>query len=109
MSRCRTLSASAAPMAHSFSGVSRADPSVRELNVPPEVLRRLAVRLPETYPVLFDSVADGPLSKASILAACPRAALWVDSSGRLGAEGLRPRGDTFLAALENWWLSERLP
>src|ERR1700742_617817 len=99
MLRCRTPSASAAPMAHSFSGVSRADPSVRELNVPPEVLRRLAARFPGTYPVLFDSAADGPLSKASILAACPRAALWVDSSGRLGAEGFQPRGNTFLEAL----------
>ena len=27
----------------------------------------------------------------------------------MGAEGFTPRGDDFLTALENWWLSERLP
>jgi len=84
-------------------------PLIRELAVAPEVLRRLAARFPERYPVLFDSAAEGPLSRTTILVAEPRAALWLDSNGRLGAEGLTPRGDTFLAALENWWLDERLP
>jgi anthranilate synthase component 1 len=94
-------------MARSFSGASPADSCIRELDVPPEVLRRLAARSPETYPVLFDSAADGPLSRTSILAACPRAALWSDADGRVGGEGIQPCGDTFLAALENWWLAER--
>jgi anthranilate synthase component I len=35
--------------------------------------------------------------------------LWLDSDGKVGAEGFTPRGDDFLTALENWWLSERLP
>jgi anthranilate synthase component 1 len=96
-------------MAHSFSGASPANPLVRELDVPPDVLRRLAARFPQVYPVLFDSAADGPLSKTSILVAEPRAALWADSSGRIGAEGIKPRGADFLTALENWWLAERLP
>src|SRR5262245_17191631 len=109
MSRCRTPSASAAPMARSFSGASPADPFVRELDVAPEVLRRLAARFPDDYPVLFDSAADGPLSRVSILAAHPRAALWSDSSGRVGAEGVKTRGTDFLTSLENWWLAERLP
>jgi anthranilate synthase component 1 len=95
-------------MARSFSGASAAD-SLRELDVPPDVLRRLAARYPQRYPVLFDSAADGPLSQTSILVAEPRASVWLDSAGRVGAEGFTPRGGDFLAVLENWWLSERLP
>src|SRR2546427_3410149 len=95
-------------MARSSSGVfSR--PLVRELDVSPAVLRRLAARFPERYPVLFDSAAEGPLSQASVLVAEPRAALWLDASGHLGSEGVLPRGTTFLSALENWWLAEREP
>jgi anthranilate synthase component 1 len=82
---------------------------VRELGVPPAVLRRLAARLPARYPVLLDSAADGPLSRTSVLLAEPRAALWLDAEGRLGAEGLVIQGNTFFAALENWWLAERTP
>jgi anthranilate synthase component 1 len=96
-------------MARSFSGASAANPQIRELDVPPDVLRRLAALYPQRYPVLFDSAADGPLSRTSILVAEPRASLWLDSSGRVGAEGVTPRGSDFLAALENWWLAERLP
>lgn len=96
-------------MARLFSGASQANPAVRELDVPPDVLRRLAARFPDRYPVLFDSAADGPLSQNSILVAEPRASIWLDSDGRVGAEGITPRGDGFLTALENWWLAERLP
>jgi anthranilate synthase component 1 len=109
-------------MARSSSGASTArssdgtSTSIREIDagcaggiVPADVLRRLAARFPQRYPVLFDSAADGPLSRTSILVAEPRAALWLDSDGKVGAEGFTPRGDDFLTALENWWLSERLP
>jgi len=96
-------------MARSFSGASPARPQIREIDVPPDVLRRLAALFPKRYPVLFDSAADGPLSRTSILVAEPRASLWLDSSGRVGAEGITPRGSDFLTALENWWLAERLP
>jgi len=102
-------------MARSSSGASTArladgaSTAVRELDVPANVLRRLSARFPERYPVLFDSAADGPLSRTSILVAEPRAALWLDPEGKVGAEGFAPRGDDFLSALENWWLSERLP
>jgi anthranilate synthase component 1 len=122
MLRCRIRLASAAPMARSSSGASTArssdgtSTSIREIDagcaggiVPADVLRRLAARFPQRYPVLFDSAADGPLSRTSILVAEPRAALWLDSDGKVGAEGFTPRGDDFLTALENWWLSERLP
>src|ERR1700761_7236289 len=115
MLRCRIHLASAAPMARSSSGASTAksaegaSTSIREIDVPADALRRLAARFPRRYPVLFDSAADGPLSRTSILVAEPRAALWLDSEGKVGAEGFTPRGDDFLSALENWWLSERLP
>src|SRR5205814_628331 len=79
----------------------------RELDVPPAVLRRLAARLPERYPLLLDSVAAGPLSRASLLLAEPGAALWLDAEGRLEARGLTPSAGGFLAALEDWWLRER--
>ena len=102
-------------MARSSSGASTgrqpggASTTIREIDVPADVLRHLAARFPERYPVLFDSAADGPLSRTSILVAEPRAALWLDSDGHVGAEGFTPRGKDFLEALENWWLSERLP
>jgi anthranilate synthase component I len=80
---------------------------VRELGVPPTVLRRLAARLPARYPMLLDSAADGPLSRTSVLLAEPRAALWLDADGRLCADGMVIQGNTFFAALENWWLAER--
>jgi anthranilate synthase component 1 len=82
---------------------------VRELGVPPTVLRRLAARLPARYPMLLDSAADGPLSRTSVLLAEPRAALWLDAAGNLGAEGISLQGNTFFSALENWWLAEREP
>jgi anthranilate synthase component I len=80
---------------------------VRELGVPPSVLRRLAARLPARYPMLLDSAADGPLSRTSVLLAEPRAALWLDADGKLRAEGTVVHGNTFFSALENWWLAER--
>jgi anthranilate synthase component 1 len=43
-----------------------------------------------------------------VLLAAPRAALWLDAAGHLGAQGLTPQGSTFLEALENWWLAERI-
>ena len=84
-------------------------PIVRELGVPPAVLRRLAARLPARYPMLLDSAADGPLSRTSVLLAEPRAALWLDQKGTLHAEGTVAQGDTFFGALEKWWLAERDP
>jgi anthranilate synthase component 1 len=73
------------------------------------VLRRLAARYPQRYPLLLDSAATGPLSRSSVLLAAPQAALWLDADGQLGAQGFTPCGTSFLSALENWWLTERLP
>lgn len=86
---------------------ARPPPIVRVLDVPGQVLRRLATRYPDRYPVLLDSAADGPLSRLSLLAAMPRAALWQDAAGRLFGEGMQPRGKGFLDSLEHWWLEER--
>ena len=59
--------------------------------------------------MLLDSAASGPLGTSSVLLAEPRAALWLGADGRLGAAGIEPRETGFLAALEHWWRSERLP
>lgn len=80
---------------------------VRELDIPPRTLRDLAARHPDRYPVLFDSAAEGPLSRASVLVARPSAALWLDAQQRVHAEGAMPRGvwvpgTGFLSALERW-------
>ena len=73
------------------------------------MLHRLAAASPARYPMLLDSAASGPLGRSSVLLAQPRAALWLGADGRLGAEGMKPDGDSFLEALESWWLKERLP
>ncbi|MDE2448220.1 MAG: aminodeoxychorismate synthase component I [Gammaproteobacteria bacterium] len=85
---------------------------VRELDVPSGVLRQLAASRPERYPVLFDSAAEGPLGRTSVLVACPTGALWLDAQGRVHAEGaipghvLVPR-EGFLRALERWTAAEQ--
>jgi anthranilate synthase component 1 len=75
--------------------------------VPPAVLRRLAARFPERYPLLLESAADGPLSQVSVLLGEPAAALWLEPDGGLRATGFIPQGTTFLGALEHWWQEER--
>ena len=80
---------------------------LRELDVPPGILRQLAATDPQRYPVLFDSAADGPLSRRSVLVANPVGALWLDAHGSVQAEGAVPRdvvvpGEGFLRALGRW-------
>ena len=70
------------------------------------MLRRLAALDPARYPLLLESAAAGPLGTATMLLAAPRAALWLGADGRLGADGVRLEGDTFLGALECWWRRE---
>jgi len=52
--------------------------------------------------VLFDSAAEGPLARFSLLTAAPRAALWRDAGGNLGATGLSITHGGFLDELEAW-------
>jgi anthranilate synthase component 1 len=85
---------------------------LRELDVPPAVLRQLAASRPARYPVLFDSAAEGPLGRRSVLVAQPTGALWLDAQGHLHAQGAVPAqvvgpGGGFLAALARWIASER--
>jgi anthranilate synthase component I len=90
-------------------GIDLPGAEVRALDAPPAVLRKLAATRPRDYPVLLESVAQGPLGRVSILAARPRAALWLDAHGRVGSSGSAPRGGSFLSSLERWWLAERTP
>ena len=73
------------------------------------MLRALAARAPERYPLLLESAAAGALSEASVLLAQPRAALWLTADGELHAQGVRIEGRGFLEALENWWRAESRP
>jgi 4-amino-4-deoxychorismate synthase (2-amino-4-deoxychorismate-forming) component I len=80
---------------------------VRPVAVADHALRRLAYSDPESFPVLFDSAARGPLSRYSILAAYPQAQLWQDGRGRLHASGMpTPSSSGFLGALEAVWRAE---
>ncbi|HEY4975701.1 MAG TPA: aminodeoxychorismate synthase component I [Steroidobacteraceae bacterium] len=77
---------------------------LRPVTIGEDALRRLAYSEPESFPVLFDSAARGPLSRYSILAAYPQAALWQDARGRLCSTGMpAPSCSGFLAALEAAW------
>jgi anthranilate synthase component 1 len=85
-------------------------PHVEPLALPSGALLRLASQQPERYPILLDSAAKGPLSQASLLAALPRGALWMDATGGLHRTGDVPdpgaaRG--FLEALDAAWQSQR--
>jgi anthranilate synthase component I len=71
------------------------------------VLRALAACAPQRYPLLLESAASGPLSRVSVLLAEPRAALWLDADGCLGADGVTPAGPDFLTSLESWWRAEQ--
>jgi anthranilate synthase component 1 len=82
-------------------------PLITTVAVPGSALRTLAALYPGRYPVLFDSAADGPLSRFSLLAAAPRAALWRDADGDLGASGFTAGHGGFLDELEEWTRRER--
>ncbi|HEY1899238.1 MAG TPA: aminodeoxychorismate synthase component I [Steroidobacteraceae bacterium] len=73
------------------------------LDVPPAVLRQLAVAQPQRYPALLESAVAGPLGKVTILAAQPQAAMWATADGRVHGRGVEPRAGRFLDALELWW------
>jgi anthranilate synthase component 1 len=86
---------------------------LRELDVPPGILRQLAATDPARYPVLFDSAAEGPLSRRSVLVANPVGALWLDARGSVRTEGDVPAGvvvpgEGFLSALGRWVSRERI-
>jgi anthranilate synthase component 1 len=84
-------------------------PHIVEVAAPGSALRALAGADPARYPVLLDSAADGPLARFSMLMAAPRAALWRDSAGVLGANGVAIGSGGFLDNLERWYRAEAHP
>jgi anthranilate synthase component 1 len=78
-------------------------PRSERLDVPPAVLRQLAMAHPQRYPALLESAVAGPLGKVTILAAQPQAALWRTAHGGVHGRGMQPAAAQFLDALEIWW------
>jgi len=80
---------------------------VLPVSLRPGILATLAAAYPDRYPVLLDSAARGPLSRASLLAAFPTASLSLDGAGQLHGSGspapdVSPDQPGFLAALAAW-------
>jgi anthranilate synthase component 1 len=82
---------------------------VTALAVPPAVLRTLAARAPDRWPVLLESAAHGPLGRYSLLVHQSSATLTRDAQGRVEARGadLQPGG--FLDNLAAWYAREARP
>jgi anthranilate synthase component 1 len=89
--------------------VAHRAPLIERVPVAGTVLRRLADKEPKTYPVFFDSAAEGPLGRYSMLAAQPIASLTRDAQGRLEAQGLEATGRGFLDTLDAWARHEFAP
>jgi anthranilate synthase component 1 len=82
--------------------VAHRAPLISLVPVAGEALRTLADSAPAKYPVFFDSAAQGPLGRYSLLATQPTASLTRDACGRLEAEGLDVTGGAFLDELDAW-------
>ncbi len=78
--------------------------------VPPEALLALVSANPQRYPVLFDSVSTGAMSRHSILAATDGDSLALHRDGTLQRRGVPVTAGTgFLDALEAWQRELHLP
>jgi anthranilate synthase component 1 len=88
--------------------VNRA-PLITRVLVPGVALRVLAESAPERYPVFFDSAAQGPLARFSLLATAPAASLTLDSEGHLDAQGVEIANGGFLDNLKSWTARESAP
>jgi anthranilate synthase component 1 len=84
-------------------------PLISKVAVPGATLRALAHSRPVQFPVLLDSAAQGPLTRHSLLAFEPGAALIRDARGDVSARGFEPRAGGFLDNLEAWCRRERTP
>jgi len=82
--------------------VKPGEPRVSESGVPGEFLARLAAADPGRYPVFLESAARGSLGRFTILCAAPRASLWLDATGAIGAVGVTPRAGGFFDNLDAW-------
>ena len=77
-------------------------PLISQVPVEGFALRVLAASSPNEFPVLFDSAADGPLARFSLLAAAPTASITRDSRGHLDADGMALVRGGFLDNLRHW-------
>ena len=82
-------------------------PLITAVPVSSTTLRTLAATCADRYPVFFDSAAEGPLARYSVLAAEPRAALFRDAVGKLHGQGITPGAGGFFDHLEAWFRNER--
>ncbi len=87
--------------------MTRNPPLVSQVPVPGLALRTLANREPVRYPVFFDSAAQGPLARFSLLAGEPVASLTRDAAGALHAHGVPVHGAGFFSNLDAWLERER--
>ena len=82
---------------------------VTPLAVPAGVLRTLAARAPDRWPVFLESAAHGPLGRYSLLACQPSATLTRDAEGRVEAQGTALEPGGFLDNLAAWYAREARP
>jgi len=81
-------------------------PLITAVPVSGAALRSLVAHHPARYPVFFDSAANGPLARYSMLAGEPVAALIRDADGKLSATRRDIVAGGFLDNLEAWYRSE---
>jgi anthranilate synthase component 1 len=81
-------------------------PLVSQVPVAGAALRALAESAPAEYPVFFDSAAQGPLSRFSLLATAPTASLTRGGRGELDAHGTERIAGGFLDNLKAWTVRE---
>jgi anthranilate synthase component 1 len=82
---------------------------ITPLAVPAAVLRTLAARAPERWPVLLESAAHGPLGRYSLLVHQASATLTRDAQGRVEAQGMELAPGGFLDNLAAWYAREARP
>ena len=81
-------------------------PLISQVPVAGAALRTLAESAPAEYPVFFDSAAQGPLARFSLLASAPAASLTRDARGGLDARGVERSAGGFLDNLKAWTARE---
>lgn len=84
-------------------------PALHALQISPEILRRLAYRWPDRYPVLLDSATSSGQGRWSILMMHAGPALYAAADGSVRGAGLEPTGRDFLEAFDQWWREIALP
>jgi anthranilate synthase component 1 len=90
--------------------VANRAPLVSKVAVPAATLRMLAHTRPAQFPVFLDSAAEGPLTRHSMLAFEPSAALLRDARGALTTRGDARIGQGgFLDNLDAWLKREATP